>query len=66
MIGATSSKVVQNSNGSGINGTYKRKVGRLRIRDRKVAKEPHDSRRKDELIMSRHVLIDIYKGEYKV
>ena len=51
-------------NGSGINGTHE--VGRLRIEDGKMAKESRDSRRKNELIISRNVLIDIYKGEYKV
>ena len=66
MTRAALSKAVQNLNCSGVNGTHKREVGRLRIGDKKVAKEPYDSRRKDELIMSHHVLIDIYKGEYKV
>ena len=28
--------------------------------------EPRDSRGKNELITSRHILIDIYKREYKV
>ena len=31
-----------------------------------MAKDPHDSRRKDKLITGYHILIDIYKGEYKV
>ena len=31
-----------------------------------MAKKPYDSGRKNELITSRHVLIDIYKGEYKM
>ena len=53
-------------NSSSVNGTHKRKVRRLEIGDRKVAKEPRDSGRKDELITSRRVLIDIYKGEYKL
>ena len=53
-------------NGSGVNGTNKRKMGRLMIGDRKVAKEPRDSGRKDELIISHRALIDIYKGEYKL
>ena len=53
-------------NGSGVNGTHECEVGRLRIGDRKVAKESHDSERKNELIKSRRVLIDIYMGEYKV
>ena len=54
------------SNGSGNNGTHIREVGRLEIGDRKLEKESHDSGRKNELITSRRVLIDIYKGEYKV
>ena len=31
-----------------------------------MAENPHDSRRKNELITGRHIPIDIYKGEYKV
>ena len=31
-----------------------------------MAKEQRDSRRKNELIMGHRILIDIYKGEYKV
>ena len=53
-------------NGSGVNGTHECEVGRLGIGERKVVKESHDSGRKNELIMSRRVLIDIYKGDYKV
>ena len=49
-------------NGSGVNGTHECEVGRLGIRDRKVAKEPHDSKRKNKFITSRRILIDIYKG----
>ena len=45
--------------------TYTRS-GRLRIKDGKMAKKPRDSRRKNELITSRHIRIDFYKGEYKV
>ena len=48
-------------NSSSINGTHIWEVGRLRKGDRKVAKESHDSGRKNELIKSRRVLIDIYK-----
>ena len=66
-FGAALSKVVQNSaNGSGVNCTHECEVGRLGIGDRKVAKESRDSGRKNELITSRRVLMDIYKGEYKV
>ena len=53
-------------NGSDVNGTYESEMGRLGIVDRKVAKESRDSIRKNELIMSHHVFIDTYKGEYKV
>ena len=31
-----------------------------------MVEEPHDSRRKNELITGRRILIDIYKGEYKM
>ena len=31
------------------------------IRDRKMVKDPHDSRRKNELITGRHIPIDIYE-----
>ena len=48
-------------NSSSVNGTHKRKVGRHRIGDRKVVNESRDSGRKDELITSQCVLIDIYK-----
>ena len=53
-------------NGSGVNSTHEREVGRLRIGDKKMAKESHDSQRKDELITGCRILINIYKGEYKV
>ena len=53
-------------NGSDVTGTHKCEVGRLGIRDRKAAKEPHDSKRKNKLITGRRILIDIYKGEYKM
>ena len=52
------------SNSSCIYGTHI--VGRLKIEDEKMANEPRDSRRKNELIMSRRILIYIYKREYKV
>ena len=54
------------SNFSYVYGTHIQEVGRLRIEDGKMAKESRDSRRKNELITSHRVLIDIYKGEYKV
>ena len=31
-----------------------------------MVNDPRDSKRKDKLIMGRHILIDIYKGEYEV
>ena len=31
-----------------------------------MVNDPRDSKRKDKLIMGRRILIDIYKGEYKV
>ena len=31
-----------------------------------MANEPRDSQKKDELITSRRILMDIYKGKYKV
>ena len=53
-------------NGSGVNGIYEHEVGRLRTEDRKVVKELRDNQRKNELITGHRILIDIYKGEYKV
>ena len=54
------------SNSSGVNGTHECEVGRLGIEDREMAKEPCDSRRENELITGRRILIDIYKGEYEM
>ena len=48
-----------------INGTHNGEMRRLGIRDRET-NDRHDSRRKDKLITSRRVLINIYKGEYEV
>ena len=31
-----------------------------------MAENPHDSKRKNELIMGRRIPTDIYKGEYEV
>ena len=53
-------------NGSGINGTHKCEVRILGIGDGKMVKESRDSRRKNKFIMSRRILIDIYKEEYEV
>ena len=53
-------------NGSCIYDTHIQEVGRLKIEDRKMVKKSCDNGRKNELIMSHRVLIEIYKGEYKV
>ena len=45
------------------NGIYDDEVRRLRIRDRRMANDPRDGRRKDKLITSCRISIDIYKGE---
>jgi len=47
-------------------GTHNGEVERIRNRDRKMAKDPHDSRRKDELIMGRCILININDGSDEV
>ena len=54
------------SNGSCIYGTQICEVRRLKIKDGKMAKEPRDSQRKNELTTGCRILIDIYKGEYEV
>ena len=50
------------SDNSNIYGTHNRKVCRLWIGDRKMAKNSHDSWRKNELITGRRIPIDIYEG----
>ena len=47
------------SNDSSIYGTYNRKIRRLLKGDKKMAKKPRDSERKNELITSRCIPIDI-------
>ena len=47
-------------------GTHDSEVNSLEIKDRGVANDPHDSRRKDKIITSRHVFIDIYERENEV
>ena len=54
------------SDSSSVYGTHDRKMRRLGIRDRKMVKNPCDSRRKNELITGRRIPIDIYNEEYKV
>ena len=46
-------------NRTGADGTHNGEVRRVRNGDGEVAKDPRDSRRKDELIMSRLILINI-------
>ena len=43
-------------------GTHHEKIRRNRKGNGKMAKKPCDSGRKNELIISRHIPIDIYKG----
>ena len=44
-------------------GIHNGEVRRLGIRDRRMANDPRDGRRKDKLITSCRISIDIYKGE---
>ena len=53
-------------NRSCTDGTYNGEVGRIRNRDRKMAKNSHDSRRKYELITSCCMLININNGSDEV
>ena len=53
-------------NRSCTDGTYNGEVGRIRNRDRKMAKNSHDSQRKYELITSRRMLININNGSDEV
>ena len=54
------------SNGSSVYGTHHEEMRRNGKRNRKMVKKPCDSRRKNELIMGRRILIGIYKREYKM
>ena len=54
------------SNGRCVYGTHDREACRLRIGDRRMAKNPCDSQRENELITGHCIPINIYKGEYKV
>ena len=47
-------------NRSCANGTHGNEEGKIRSRDRKIAKGSHDSRNKNELITGRRIPIDIY------
>ena len=48
------------------NGTHGDEMSRIEIRNRGMANDPRDSKRKDKLIMGHRILIDIYKEEYEV
>ena len=48
------------------NGTHDSEVRRLGIRNRRMANDPRDSRRKNELITGRRIPIDIYEKENEV
>ena len=52
-------------NGSSVYGTYDMEVVRNGKGNRKMAQNPHDSQKEDELIMSRRILIYIYEGKNK-
>ena len=54
------------SNGRCSNGTHNREVRRLEIGDKRMAKNPRDSRRENKLITGHRILIDIYKEEYEM
>ena len=43
--------------------THDGEVSRLRIEDRKMTNDPHDSRRENEIITGRYIPIDIYERE---
>ena len=53
-------------NRSCADGTHDSVIRRIRNRDRKMAKDPHDSRRKNELITGRCILININDGSDEV
>ena len=49
------------SNRTSVDGTHGGVIRRIRNRNGKVVKDPRDSRRKDELIAGRHILIMVLK-----
>ena len=53
-------------NGHRANGTHDGEMRRLKIRNRGVANDPRDSKRKDKLITGRRVSIDIEERENEV
>ena len=54
------------SNSRRTNGTHHEEVRRVKIEDRHMAKNPHDSKMENKLITGHRIPIDIYKGEYEV
>ena len=54
------------SNSRYVYNTYDEKVWRLRIGDKRITKNPHDSWRKNELITGRRIFIDNYKVDYEL
>ena len=53
------------SNGHCVYGTLDKEVCRLRIGDRRMVENPHDSQRGNKLITGRPILIDIYRESMK-
>ena len=53
-------------NGHRASGTHDGEMRRLKIRNRGVANDPRDSKRKDKLITGRRVSIDIEERENEV
>ena len=53
------------SNSRCVYSTHNREVCRLKIGDRKMAKNSYDNRKKNELITGRHIPIDIYRESKK-
>ena len=54
------------SNRHRANGTHNGEMRRLGKRDKGAANDPRDSRRKDKLIIGRHISIDIDERENEV
>ena len=54
------------SNVRAANGTHNGERSKLRIGGKNIAKDLCDSRKEVKLITGRHILIDIYKGEYEM
>ena len=63
---SVAASVEAGSNRRAVNGTHDDEVSRLRIGHKGMANDPHDSKRKNKLIMDYHILIDIYEEEYEV